>query len=67
MSDDEMVSVPKALLARVLETAQYNCAATWGEFGVGDADRAAEQAEQDAINELRRAAGIPPEGPGRRS
>jgi len=55
---DEMVQVPKALLAEVLDTAQSDNAECEGEWGWRDT-RAKYRAERAKIEELRRIAGIP--------
>jgi hypothetical protein len=52
------VSVPKDLLATVLDEAAGNSVGVEGEFACSDEDHAQYKAERDRIDELRRIAGI---------
>ena len=58
MSDQETVSVPRGLLARVLEVAKSNSYSTESEFSCNAAESKEYAEERDRIDELRKAAGL---------
>lgn len=55
---EEMVSVPKALLAEVLDTAESNSRTAQAEFAATSEEGAPYYAERELIFQLRKMAGI---------